>query len=316
MTATESRMRTGFVHELALYRDEDEYLDWTIPFIKEGVELGESVFIAVPSERLRIIRSELIGTESGRHRGEPVIAMAAMEEIGSNPARIIPAWSDFLAAPGVDGRVRAVGEPMWAARSAEELVECEHHEALLNIAFLGREFTLRCPYDARRLAPEVIERVKRTHPHDAGALPRSHRAAPRVEAHPSEPLRPVPSRAVRQDFDGRSLARLRAALREAAQAAGLTPQRVDDLEVAVTELVSNSIRHGGGGGQVAWWTEDGRLYCDVTDHGRLDDPLAGRRRPQPTLESGRGLWLVHQLCDLVQIRATTDGLEIRVQLVI
>lgn len=316
MTATESRMRTGFIHELAPYRDRDEYVDWTVPFIKEGLELGESVFVAVPSDKLKLIRPELTGTEQGRTRGEPVLAMVAMEEIGANPARIIPAWADFLAAPGVDGRVRAVGESVWAARSPEELVECEHHEALLNVAFLGRQFTLRCPYDAGSLPPAVIERARRTHPYEAGALPDAGHGTARVEAHPSKPLRPVPPAAVRQDFDAGSLARLRSALREAAVDAGLGLQRVDDLEVAVTELVSNSVRHGGGSGRLAWWREDGRFYCDVRDHGRLDDPLAGRRRPQPTLESGRGLWLVHQLCDLVQIRATSDGLEIRVQIVI
>jgi hypothetical protein len=36
--------------------------------------------------------------------------------------------------------------------------------------------------------------------------------------------------------------------------------------------------------------------------------------PDPDPESGRGLWLVNQLCDLVQIRSGPSGTTIRVHM--
>ena len=50
----------------------------------------------------------------------------------------------------------------------------------------------------------------------------------------------------------------------------------------------------------------------MRDTGQLDDPMVGRRQPPPTGENGRGLWLANQLCDLVQVRSTADGVVVRV----
>jgi len=40
--------------------------------------------------------------------------------------------------------------------------------------------------------------------------------------------------------------------------------------------------------------------------------LAGRVRPSVAQPNGRGLWLVNQLCDLVQLRTLADGTVVRV----
>jgi hypothetical protein len=62
------------------------------------------------------------------------------------------------------------------------------------------------------------------------------------------------------------------------------------------------------------WREDGAVLCEVAGPGRFDDPLAGRRRPLPTEVRGRGLWIVNQLCDLVQLRNRPDGNVVRIRL--
>jgi hypothetical protein len=51
----------------------------------------------------------------------------------------------------------------------------------------------------------------------------------------------------------------------------------------------------------------------VRDRGTVVDPLAGRVRPPPGADRGRGLWLANQLSDLVQIRATPEGTAVRVR---
>ena len=42
------------------------------------------------------------------------------------------------------------------------------------------------------------------------------------------------------------------------------------------------------------------------------DPLAGRERPAGLGDAGRGLWIVNQLCDLVQVRGGVVRLHVGV----
>jgi anti-sigma regulatory factor (Ser/Thr protein kinase) len=58
------------------------------------------------------------------------------------------------------------------------------------------------------------------------------------------------------------------------------------------------------------WRDGDALVCEVRDRGQLGDPLAGRR-PTPEQPDGRGLWLVNQLCDLVQLRSSASGTVVR-----
>ena len=56
------------------------------------------------------------------------------------------------------------------------------------------------------------------------------------------------------------------------------------------------------------------LICEVRDGGRIDDPLAGRRRPSAAQVGGYGLWLANQVCDLVQLRSVPQGMVVRVHM--
>jgi anti-sigma regulatory factor (Ser/Thr protein kinase) len=84
--------------------------------------------------------------------------------------------------------------------------------------------------------------------------------------------------------------------------------------LAVNELATNSMRHGGGRGVLSVWQENGTLLCEVTDRGHIADPLAGRERPPDARGGGRGLWLVNHLCDLVQVRSLHGGNVIRLHM--
>jgi anti-sigma regulatory factor (Ser/Thr protein kinase) len=124
--------------------------------------------------------------------------------------------------------------------------------------------------------------------------------------------RPPASADVRElVFDVRSLAALR---RFVTGWAGeeLESDATQELVLAVNELASNSVRHGGGRGTLRAWREGGELLCEVEDAGYIADPLVGRRRPGPDARSGRGLWLVDQLCDEAHIRSTHAGTVVRV----
>jgi anti-sigma regulatory factor (Ser/Thr protein kinase) len=92
-----------------------------------------------------------------------------------------------------------------------------------------------------------------------------------------------------------------------AAALGLPQERARDFALAVSEVASNSIRHGGGRGLLRMWVQDGSLVCELSDAGYIADPLAGKLRPAERQIGGTGLWFTHQLCDLVQIRSTREN---------
>jgi anti-sigma regulatory factor (Ser/Thr protein kinase) len=110
------------------------------------------------------------------------------------------------------------------------------------------------------------------------------------------------------------LAEARAFASAEANRAGLATDRVDDFEFAVNELVTNSIEHARSRCALRVWVEDGHLVGEVSDSGRLADPLAGRRPAPPEQERGRGLLLVNHLTDLVRIHHADGGTTIRVYL--
>ena len=99
-----------------------------------------------------------------------------------------------------------------------------------------------------------------------------------------------------------------------AAAEGLGEDRLSDLVLAVNELATNSMRHGGGRGLLSVWRENGTLLCEVHDRGHIADPLAGRELPPDVRGGGRGLWLVNHLCDLVQVRSSKAGNVIRLHM--
>jgi anti-sigma regulatory factor (Ser/Thr protein kinase) len=109
-----------------------------------------------------------------------------------------------------------------------------------------------------------------------------------------------------------ALASLRHFVSDWASAQELEREGVEELVLAVNELASNSIRHGGGRGTLRVWRDAQDLVCEVQDAGHIVDPLVGRMRPAPNASSGRGLWMVDHLCDTVQIRSSRAGTVVRV----
>lgn len=296
----------GFRHDALIYRDADEFLSGAMPFLRAGLEAGEPVLVAVARARRELLESELRGDAD-------YVRFAPVEEVAQNPAGIIPLWKDFVEEGG--GRsVRGVGEAVWPGRDEAAVEECQRHEALLNVAFAPRpSWSLLCPFDASALPERTIEAVAASHrliwrEGRVEESPLSFEAERDALAGELPPPR-APAEAVRFGLDG--LAEVRRRVRRTAEAAGLGADATDGLVTAASELAANSVMHGGGSGELRLWREGDRLLVEVTDQGRIDQPLAGRLRPGLTQEGGRGLWLANRLCDLVQIRSGTDGTTVR-----
>jgi anti-sigma regulatory factor (Ser/Thr protein kinase) len=296
-----------------LYAAPEELIERCLPYVREGVAAGEAVLVMLPSPNLGELQRALGPTASS-------VQFADMRTVGRNPARILPIWERFIHEHARDRRpVRGIGEPVWKGRTPDELVECQLHEALLDLAFptTDAEVTIVCPYDVGHLEASTIDEARCSHPivvaGGAPATSAEHDPVDAVLRLRRTPVTTPPADALSERFDRTSISRMRRLTEAVARDAGMADGRVDDLVLAVSEIATNSVLHGGGGGHFTAWVDDGSVVCEVRDTGKLVDPFAGRRVPTREGRSGRGLWIANEVCDLVLIRDTASGTIVRLR---
>jgi anti-sigma regulatory factor (Ser/Thr protein kinase) len=311
-TATEAQLDVpgpSFRHEALLYSGDADFADRVGGFVREAVDAGEPVLVAVGNSRIGLLRQALGGSARW-------VTFVDMDAVGTNPARILPTWRTFAAPHLAAGRrIRGVGEPISPGRSAAELVECHRHEALLNLAFDGGgAWWLVCPYDAGALPPEVIAEARCTHPlvwSSRSGEPSAEYRGRFAAAEPFvAPLSDPPALVEETTFMLGDLRTVRAVVAAAARRWGLPETRVADLLLGAGEVAANSVRHGGGRGRMRIWYDGDAAVCEIRDTGYIDEPLAGREPPQGSA-GGYGLWLANQVCDLVQVRSSPAGTTVR-----
>jgi anti-sigma regulatory factor (Ser/Thr protein kinase) len=306
VTSTTTDVVSSTWHDAVLYRGDTEYADEVGGFVAREVAAGRRVLCAVPPDAGRVLRETLDGNAAD-------VRILDMSEIGRNPNCIIPEVQAFLDVAG--GAVSYVGQALWPGRTRAELAEATRYEALVNLAFAGKPIRVLCPYDAAGLESTVLDAVWRTHP--AVRHGRVSRPSVRYDD-PAQVWRSVsylpepPVGAIEVELDLRGLARFRPLLLAEAEAAGLAEERSRDLLVVAGELVTNAVRHGSG--RLRAWHEPGRVVVEVRDRGLVTDPLAGRLKPEEDELGGWSLWLVNQLCDLVQLHADDLGTTTRAHL--
>ncbi len=299
----------GFEHEALFYRDDDDFLAGLLPFVREGLERDEAVVIAEPRARLDLLRDALRDDAAA-------LVLLDMAEVGRNPGRIIGVWDRLLREHTAAGRrLRGVGEPAYAGRRDSEFLECRLHELLLNHAFDGgTPWRLLCPYDETHLPRHVVRAALHSHP--TAVTSGGRRPSPDYDPGEVDGLfagqLPRPTDAVlRGAYGPADIPATRRTVAQYARRSGLPDDKVEILALAASELATNSVRHGGGAGTVAMWTTPSATLVEFRDAGRLTDPLTGRLMPTLEQEGGRGVFLVNQLCDLVQLRSSTSGTSIR-----
>jgi len=120
--------------------------------------------------------------------------------------------------------------------------------------------------------------------------------------------RPEPERMpLSQTFDGGQLAVLRRWVAKYAVEAGLPESRCQDLVLAVDEVATNAVRHGGGRGQLDLWLAEGHVWFQVSDTGPGFAAALPARAPEPTVPGGRGLWITGQVTDELRIATGPTG---------
>jgi anti-sigma regulatory factor (Ser/Thr protein kinase) len=296
-------------HAAFFYRTQAEFTKAVLDFIEAGVSAAEHVLVAATGPNLPLLQERL------DHQNE-FLTWADMTSSGSNPRRVTSAVRLF-AEKHRGQPIRFVQEPAWPSRSAGELREAIRHEALVNLALASTPAAMMCAYDLR-LDPGTIMGAHRTHPvtirdgHQKASV--SYAADVVIPAECDGPLSSPPPQAVALTYrqNQREVRRFAA---DYARLAGLSPDRTGDLVIAVGELAANTLTHTSGPGTLTMWVADGEIICQIQDTGQIADPLAGTHRPDAGDPSrGRGLWVVDQLCDLVEMRTGPAGTMIRLHM--
>jgi anti-sigma regulatory factor (Ser/Thr protein kinase) len=297
----------GLRHQALLCRGPADCIASVLTFIRDGLARAEPVSVGLSAGLGGPLRDLLAG--------ERAVTYFDMRELGRNPGRIIPAMLDFAGAHA-GGAIRFVSEPFWVGRSAAENAEAARHEALLELAFASCPATVMCAYDTSALDPATTGCAELTHPVIiSGGRPRPSQRYAGAGVLPEQcdlPLAPPPRSATRLVYSA-DLRQVRTLVSDCAARAGLAPGRIADLALAASEVAANTLRHARSDGTLQIWHTGHEIVCQLTDPGIIRDPLAGRHRPDSAASgaSGQGLWVVNQVCDLVELRTGPDGTTVR-----
>ncbi|MFH8489697.1 ATP-binding protein [Streptomyces longisporoflavus] len=142
---------------------------------------------------------------------------------------------------------------------------------------------------------------------DNGGDPAPHRE------HANDTLALIPAGAtlLEHPFTMSDLARLRLLVTRRAEDAGLCEPRLSDFVLAVHEVASNAVVHGGGKGRLHLALADAGLRCAITDSGpglSCPEPCESASLPDTDeAEDGRGLWLAQALADRCEVTVRENG---------
>ena len=302
----------GLVHHAFLYRTVDEYLRTIVSHVRGDGTGQPPALVAVPGRQLPLLRA-LLDDDSQK------VTFFDIDDLGRNPARMTAVMGQFVhRRPTL--RPRLVSEAVGGGQPASTYQEIVLHEALLAGALAGTTASVLCPINARGL-PAGDARRCGTHPSrtssPTGSKPpvrrTTRRSRPRCSTAPYQGVSPT---ADERTYHHGELADVRHFVEAGATRAGLPAARVQDLVLAVNEVATNTLVHTESPGVFRLWVDTAtrEVICDLCDHGHIAEPLTGRMAPSPLSRHGWGLWMVNQVCDLVETRSGGWGTNIRIHM--
>lgn len=303
MTAVGDRV-DGYRHEALPYTGSTGFAPSCSSVVLDGLAQDERMIVLAPQAKLDDVHDAL-GTDAED------VTLVATDSHGRNPGRLMTMLHSFQA--GGDGRhSTGIKETGFAGRSAAARAEIAFADFILNDPSLQTwALSVVCLYDTEELDDDSALAMRRSH-----AVIRGSDGNPMYDPELGATLygtlfEPAPDEARRMTVTSGRLAQTRVFVRTVGAGYRLTADRLDDLVLAANEVVTNSMRYGGGRAEVAVWVTDDAVACEVRDRGHITDPMVGRIAPPPSATSGRGLWLVNNVCDLVQIRSSEHGTAVR-----
>ena len=307
MSAVDEIAPAAFEHDAFVYSSDEEYLGALVPLIDGALGAGSRVFAVVSRRNARLLRDAL-------GPGAAHLTWIEAETWYRHPVRTIAGYERTLRTLPEGVTALVIGEVQFGD-DADGQAEWTRYEALLNRVLEQYSARVICPYDARRLPAAVVADAERTHPNLVAPAARrhSHRYV-EPEALVGQLAIAMPEPSGPPDIVVDDLASPRAgrlAVADAAAAAGFGQDRIGELEMAISELLTNAIVHGGGTATMQVWMGD-TLECIVDDGGAgSDDALLGFGPPSASDIGGYGLWCTRQVFDRVELsRSPLGGLRV------
>jgi anti-sigma regulatory factor (Ser/Thr protein kinase) len=302
----------GYQHEALCFSSDDELVATLVPFLVEDLDPADTAMVVCTPRTRSVLRAALGDDTRIRYSDSAVVYRRTPQAILAFKEMI-----EERVAAGAP-RARVVGEVEFG-RTPAEWIEWVRFEAVINHALAPYPVTGLCIYDTRRLAPEVVATAPRTHPtlwSGGTRVPSSSYVEPRelLDELPAPGPDPLEVTApVFADSEVTDLRALRRALHEALGVSTLPAATVNEFTFAVSEVVTNAVRHGDPPVSVLAWADADRLLCAVTDQGKgIDNPFAGYvpAHSDPA-RGGLGLWLARRLCDHVELERSPAGFTVR-----
>lgn len=295
----------GLRHNAFVYDSADEYVAVAVPFLLEGLDLGQGAIVAHTRDGIGLMRAAL---------GDRADAVTFVD-VGAaytRPARTLAAYHQVYA-DGLArfGSLRAVADVQFGD-DPREWEFWTGYEAVFNRSFAHLPVWVLCSYDATGIPDPVLDGVWRTHPEVvSGGAWCDSRAYDEARAVPFTPGDPPPLEQVQHLDRGGDLGQQRDRLVRALVALGLPEAKVLDLILATGEVLANAHAHGRGVKALRAGRVGDRSACEVVDHGPgFADPTAGYLAPHA--DRGAGLWVARQLVWDLEFFRAADGFTARI----
>jgi anti-sigma regulatory factor (Ser/Thr protein kinase) len=295
-------------HNALVYETQDDYVERSVAFLREGLAAGEGAVVAHTRPGLAVMR-EALGADAAS------VTFVNVSEAYTRPARTLASYHEVYADQlRRTTAMRAVADVQIGPDPGEWNLWMGY-EAVFNRSFGHLPAWVLCTYNANGLPDPVLEAVWRTHPEvvadDTWHTSDRYADADQLLREISPEPAPLPD--LRPVSFGRDYEEFRERLARELVAEGVPRAKVLDMLLAATEVATNAVQHGGGVEEVRVGRAAGRFVCEIIDRGGgFDDPTAGYLAPRPGV--GAGLWVARQLTWHIEFFQSPGGFTARILL--
>ena len=291
----------GLVHRAVPYRDPEHHAAVLARPISDALEHDRRALVVV-DPRCRSELERTLGPDAG-------VEFRAPEQVHTAPPFTVAGrWGRAVRnalTDGADG-VCTVGQPV--ELPGTDQAYWTRLDLALTHALHGLPVTLLCSFadvdGARERAGQLHDELLV----DGAPVPGVGRRAEHelLAENPQPPPEDLGEPLLSVPVELGGLGAMRRRFEETARLSGFGPRRVEDLVLAVNELVSNGIEHGSGNPLLRAWRTPAGLVAEMTDADACRLTFPGLAAPPAAGARGRGLWLVSELADVLQVWTAED----------